>query len=140
METMRGKTTPDEVLQAQLDAIAHAEGGPMSGTVPLRWLSDPTWRCAGYHVSKRFVQGRRGPQCVFRYCGRPVQLTFPGDRSGYLDDPGNTTGIRVPLGPESVVRTTPDPAQTPDAERPGADPRPVRRPQRAVFGLHPKTH
>ena len=39
MENMRGKTTPEEVLQAQLESIAHAEGGPMSGTVPLRCLS-----------------------------------------------------------------------------------------------------
>lgn len=92
MMYMRGKATPDEVLQAQLDAIARAEGGPMEGTVPLRWLADPTWRCAGYHVSKRFVQGRRGRQCVFRYCGRPVHLTFPGDRSGYLDAPRQQGG------------------------------------------------
>lgn len=140
MKNMRGKTTPDEVLQAQLDAIARAEGGPMAGTIPLRWLADPTWRCAGYHVSKRFVQARRGRLCVFQYCGRPVHLTFPGDHSGYLDDPANTEGIRVPLGPAGVVRTTTDPAQPTDDARPGPTPRPAHRPQRAVFGLYPRTH
>ena len=141
MMYMRGKATPDEVLQAQLDAIARAEGGPMEGTVPLRWLADPTWRCAGFHVSKRFAAGRGGRQCVFRYCGRPVHLTFPGDRSGYLDDPGNAEGIRVPLGPAGAERTTPPaPAQPAADARPAPATRPVLRPQRVVFGLYPRTH
>jgi hypothetical protein len=47
-DDLRGKTTPDQVLQAQLDAIARIEGAPMEGTVPLRWLANPAWRCAGW--------------------------------------------------------------------------------------------
>ena len=58
MENMRGKTTPDEVLQAQLDAIAHAEGGPMSGTVPLRWFSDPTSFVVVADKAQQLIDGR----------------------------------------------------------------------------------
>lgn len=68
-------------LTAQLHVIAEAEGGPMSGGVPERWLQTPTWRCPAAHVSTRRAAGRRG-RCLF--CGSAVVSTFPEDRSGPL--------------------------------------------------------
>jgi hypothetical protein len=78
---------PREVaaLRAQLAALAAAEGGPMAGPVPARWLQDPTWRCTNSHVSKEFqADRRRRRRCVFRFCEATVQSTFPEDRSGPL--------------------------------------------------------
>lgn len=72
-------------LRAQLAAVAAAEGGPMDGPVPVRWLRDPTWRCTNAHVSKEFqTDRRRHRRCVFRFCEATVQSTFPEDRSGPL--------------------------------------------------------
>lgn len=82
---------PREVaaLRAQLAAVAAAEGGPMDGPAPVRWVEDPTWRCANAHVSKRFVPDRRRRQrCVFKFCDAPVLLTFPEDHSGPMAYPG----------------------------------------------------
>ena len=55
----------------------------MNGAVPVRWEQNPTWRCSNCHVSQGFIEGRRGTRlCVFKYCDKPVELTFPEDRSG----------------------------------------------------------
>jgi hypothetical protein len=78
--------TPDRALRDQLDAAAIAElGQPRRRVVPARWIQDPTWRCAGCHVSKGFNRDRNDRRvCSYQGCTSPVQLTFPEDRSGPL--------------------------------------------------------
>jgi hypothetical protein len=79
------ETLEEYALRVRLAALAVDEGGPLSDGIPVRWLQNPTWRCANHHVSKRFQHARRGRRvCVFRYCGQVIQPTFPEDRSGPL--------------------------------------------------------
>ena len=75
------RKSSSSTLTAQLQAFAAAEGGAMVDGVPERWSKSPTWRCPTAHVSTRLAADRRGG-CVF--CGSPVVLTFPEDRSGPL--------------------------------------------------------
>jgi hypothetical protein len=79
------KSLSEAALRLRLATSAAAEGGPLNGAVPVRWEQNPTWRCSNCHVSQGFIEGRRGVRlCVFKYCGEPVELTFPEDRSGPL--------------------------------------------------------
>jgi len=95
------ETHQEQVLRDRLAAIAGDEGGPLSDGIPVRWLEDPTWRCANQHVSKRFQPARRDHRiCVFKYCGQPVYPTFPEDRSGPLTD------RRVSVPPEVPATET----------------------------------
>ena len=81
-------STAEQLLRERLVQLALAEGGPVEDFLPVRWIQNPTWRCANSHVSKQFNSGRRGRrECVFKFCRLPVQLTFPEDRSGPLLPP-----------------------------------------------------
>jgi hypothetical protein len=82
------------ILASQLQSIAAAEGGPMTGQLPDRWTVTPTWRCTHLHVSRRFGGGRHAADKLCAFCGIPaVFLTFPEDRSG-------------PLGWQGIPETT----------------------------------
>jgi len=54
---------------------------------PHRWWEDPTWRCVGDHVSKRYVksEAKGGGVCSVCFCF--VHLTFPEDEDGFLPSP-----------------------------------------------------
>ena len=134
---MRSTASPDDDLRRQLNAVALTESGPIVEGVPIRWTDDPTWRCAGLHVSKRSIEGRRGRTCVFRYCGLPVRPTFPEDRSGYLDEPHSD---RLPVDPGLFARGISDPGTPVPADGSATkNPQPrTRPPQRPVFGLYPR--
>ena len=72
-------------LRTRLMAIGAIEGGPLREQAPLRWWRTPTWRCTNHHVSSYHVKTLlRKRICTFQFCGAPVYLTFPGDRSGPL--------------------------------------------------------
>lgn len=82
------RTSPrDRVLQDKLLKFASSEGGTMREGRPERWWNDPTWRCVNAHVAKECNERRRRRECVYRFCGCGVQLTFPEDRSGPLGPP-----------------------------------------------------
>ena len=68
MKNMRGKTTPDQVLQGQLDAIARAEGAGderVSSSERRTSLSpddvDPPLRPVGVQLTSRGNVARSGP-------------------------------------------------------------------------------
>ena len=42
---MSKETAEDRELRAELEGIGLAEGGPMVGSIPERWLSQPRFRC-----------------------------------------------------------------------------------------------
>jgi hypothetical protein len=57
------------------------ETGLMFQGMPERWLDDPTWRCAQWHVSKRYLKSEeKGALCL--ECRTKVWLTFPEDHEG----------------------------------------------------------
>ena len=82
-------------LRDQLAAIAVLENGPSRDGAPVRWWLTPTWRCTNLHVSKYCYRKHfKGRVCTFKYCESQVRLTFPGDHSGPLATPPDTT-VRV---------------------------------------------
>ncbi len=101
---MSRETAEERALRAQLSELALAEGEPLIGGIPERWLQRPRFRCSNFHVADRYEVGRRGRmKCIF--CELPVVQTFPEDRSGPLA----RDTYRLP-----VQRTA---AQAGDAER-----------------------
>ena len=79
-------------LRDQLAAIAAIEDRPSRDGAPVRWWLTPTWRCTNMHVSKYYYRKPfKGRLCTFKFCDSPVRLTFPGDRSGPLATPPETT-------------------------------------------------
>jgi hypothetical protein len=80
---MARETAEERALRLDLTELALAEGAPLIGGVPERWLQRPRFRCTNFHVADRYSVGRRGRiSCIF--CDLPVQQTFPEDRSGPL--------------------------------------------------------
>lgn len=94
-------------MRVRLAALVVDEGGPLSDGIPVRWLQEPTWRCANLHVSTRFQPDRRGRRiCIFKYCGQVVHPTFPEDRSGPL--PGGRMAI-LPATQRVTIAAEPPP-------------------------------
>lgn len=82
---MEKRSRGDLVLAGQLDRMAAAETGVVTGAVPERWQLSPRWRYPNLHVGTVFARGHRGLRIfMYRYCGQVVQQTFPEDRSGPL--------------------------------------------------------
>jgi len=98
-------STAELRLSSRLDEIAFKETGERD-VVPARWLETPTWRCSNMHVSSSCIEDRRGQRrCMFRRCGLPVLLTFPGDRSGPLSVPSEVrTEDKLPRQPQPTRR------------------------------------
>ena len=110
---MSRETAEERALRAQLSELALAEGEPLTGGVPERWVRRPRFRCTNFHVADRYEVRRRGRMsCIF--CELPVLQTFPEDRSGPLAPPQQ--GSAEPTG-LPAQRTL---AQVDHADRPMA--------------------